>query len=351
MAGRSLEDFIRDMPKVELHMHIEGSLEPELMWELAQRNGVSLPFISIGEIYAAYQFNNLQEFLDIYYQGMSVLQTEQDFFDLTMAYMGKCAEQNVMHTEIFFDPQGHTARGVDFDVVLGGIREALAEAEEQYGISSEIIMCFLRHLPEAEAEETLDQLLNSKFRDDVIGVGLDSGEQGNPPTKFQNVFDRAYKEGLHLVAHAGEEGPAEYVWQAYNDLGVERIDHGNRCLEDDEITEALAREGIGLTVCPLSNLALKGVTDLKDHPLRRMMRAGLVVSVNSDDPAYFGGYMNENFIRIARVLNLGKQEVMQLAYNAINTSFAPATRKEELRRALAMHPVEFKYSHISPRLG
>ena len=311
-------DFIAGLPKAELHLHIEGSLEPEMMFALAQRNGVKLAFGSVEAIRAAYDFSNLQDFLDIYYQGMGVLLCEQDFFDLTAAYLHRAAADGVRHVEIFFDPQGHTDRGVAFADVVGGIARALAEAEQR-GVTSRLIMCFLRHLPETDAQATLDDAL--PFLRLIHGVGLDSSEVGHPPDKFARVFARARTLGLKIVAHAGEEGPPEYVWQALDVLGVDRIDHGNRALEDPALVERIVGDGLTLTVCPLSNLKLCVVESLADHPLRRMLRAGLRATVNSDDPAYFGGYVNANFIAVADALDLDRDELIQLARNSFTGSF------------------------------
>ena len=312
--------FIAGLPKAELHLHIEGSLEPEMMFSLAQRNGVSLVFESVEAIRAAYDFSNLQDFLDIYYQGMAVLQAEQDFFDLTTAYLDRAATDGVRHVEIFFDPQGHTARGVPMANVVGGIARALTEAEER-GITSQLIMCFLRHLPEADAEATLDAAL--PFLSLIHGVGLDSSEVGHPPEKFARVFARARSLGLKVVAHAGEEGPPDYVWQALDVLKVDRIDHGNRALEDAALVDRIVTDGLTLTVCPLSNLKLCVVDDLAQHPLRRMLAAGLRATVNSDDPAYFGGYVNANFVAVADALNLTRDEILTLARNSFTGSFLP----------------------------
>ena len=316
--------FIAGLPKAELHLHIEGSLEPEMMFSLAQRNGVSLVFDSVEAIRAAYDFSNLQDFLDIYYQGMAVLLTEQDFFDLTTAYLDRAATDGVRHVEIFFDPQGHTARGVPIANVVGGIARALTEAEER-GITSQLIMCFLRHLPEADAEATLDAAL--PFLSLIHGVGLDSSEVGHPPEKFARVFARARSLGLKIVAHAGEEGPPDYVWQALDVLQVDRIDHGNRALEDAALVQRIVSDGLTLTVCPLSNLKLCVVDDLAQHPLRRMLAAGLRATVNSDDPAYFGGYVNANFVAVADALNLTRDEIITLARNSFTGSFLPPAKQ------------------------
>ena len=311
--------FIAALPKAELHLHIEGSLEPELMFELAQRNHVAIPFGSVEEVRAAYAFSNLQDFLDIYYQGMGVLHTEQDFTDLTAAYCERANADNVRHIEIFFDPQGHTARGVAFGTVVTGITRALDDAAASYGMTSRLILCFLRHLSEAEAEATLDAALPWLHR--IDGVGLDSSEVGHPPSKFERVFARARAIGLRIVAHAGEEGPPEYVHEALDLLKVDRIDHGNRSLEDPALVGRLTAEGMTLTVCPLSNLKLCVVGDIADHPLRTMLDAGLKVTVNSDDPSYFGGYVNANYQAVADALDLSKDELLTLARNSFTGSF------------------------------
>ena len=320
--------FIAGLPKAELHLHIEGSLEPEMMFALAQRNGVALAFGSVEAIRAAYDFSKLQDFLDIYYQGMAVLRCEQDFFDLTEAYLIRAAADGVRHVEIFFDPQGHTSRGVAFADVVGGIARALAAAEAR-GITSRLIMCFLRHLSQADAQTTLDEAL--PYLSLIHGVGLDSSEVGHPPDKFARVFARARDLGLKIVAHAGEEGPPAYVWQAIDVLAVDRIDHGNRALEDAALVQRIVADGLTLTVCPLSNLKLCVVDDLARHPLRRMLQAGLKATVNSDDPAYFGGYVNANFIAVAGALDLTRDEIITLARNSFTGSFlAPAQQARHL---------------------
>jgi len=283
------DDLIGRLPKCELHIHIEGSLEPELMFALARRNGIRLRYPSVAALRQAYQFRNLQDFLDIYYQGMSVLITEQDFYDLAWAYLERARADNVRHVEMFFDPQGHTSRGVPFSTVVEGLHRAIGEARRELGVEASLIMCFLRHLDEADAERTLDLAL--AFRDRIVGIGLDSSELGNPPSKFKRVFRRARDAGFFLSAHAGEEGPPSYVWEALDLLGVARIDHGNRSLEDAALVGRLARDQVPLTVCPLSKLRLRVVDELAQHPLRRMMDKGLMVTVNSDDPADFGGYV------------------------------------------------------------
>lgn len=317
--------FIAGLPKAELHIHIEGSLEPELMTALAARNKVALRFGSIEELRAAYKFSNLQDFLDLYYEGMRVLLHEQDFYDLAMAYLKKAASQNVRHAEMFFDPQGHTDRGVPFKTMIDGLWRALKDAEHELGMTTALILCFLRHLDEASAERTLDEAL--PWRDRFIGVGLDSSEKGQPPSKFERVFARARGLGLRAVAHAGEEGPPDYVWQALDLLKVDRIDHGVRALEDADLTARLVREQMPLTVCPLSNLRLCVVSDIMAHPLRRMLQGGLMATINSDDPAYFGGYMNENLSAVG----LSRDEIVTLARNGFRAAFCDeATRQRYL---------------------
>lgn len=321
MPNPSRAALIDRLPKAELHLHIEGSLEPELLFALAARNGVAIPFASVEEVRAAYSFSNLQDFLDIYYQGMSVLLTEQDFYDLTWAYLERAHADTVRHVEIFFDPQGHTERGVAFETVLDGIERALKDGEARLGISYRLIMCFLRHLSEEDAFATLDQALPHLER--IHGVGLDSSEVGHPPSKFQRVFARARELGLHVTAHAGEEGPPEYVREALDLLHVERIDHGNRALEDPALVHHLARDGMTLTVCPLSNLRLCVIKDIAESPVRRMLELGLKATVNSDDPAYFGGYINANFHAVAEALDLTEAEIVRLAENSFTGSFLP----------------------------
>ena len=322
--------LINALSKAELHIHIEGSLEPSMMLDLATRNKLTLPFSSREEVLAAYQFDQLQDFLNLYYQGMLALRSRVDFRDLATAYLARAAADNVKHVEIFFDPQGHLPRGVAFDDVLGGLNDALDDAARNLGISGHLIMCFLRHLDEVDAERMLDLALAHKDR--IIGIGLDSSELGHPPRKFKNVFRRARDQGFHLVAHAGEEGPPDYVWEAIEILGVDRIDHGNRALEDRELVLRIARDKIPLTVCPLSNLRLCVVDDMREHPIRRMLEAGLIATVNSDDPAYFGGYVNENFRALDTALDLTDDEVIALARNSFKAAFiAP----DEKVRALA----------------
>jgi adenosine deaminase len=313
------------MPKAELHLHIEGTLEPEMMMTLARRNGVTLPYASIEAIREAYRFSSLQDFLDLYFTGMSVLLAREDFFDLGYAYLQKVAAQNVTHVEIFFDPQGHTERGVAFDTVLSGLTDALDKGQRDFGITSKLIMCFLRHLPEEQAFDTLRHACRCKER--IFAVGLDSAEKGHPPSKFARVYAEARKQGFVPVAHAGEEGPPAYVYEALDVLQVRRIDHGNRALEDPALVRRIVRERIPLTVCPLSNRALQLCPDLTLHPLKRMLAAGLLVTVSSDDPAYFGGYVNENFFAIQEALALTEGEVMTLARNSFVASFLPDSEK------------------------
>lgn len=323
-----LKKFIWNMPKAELHLHIEGSLEPALMFALARRNKIEIPFATVEEVQDAYQFSNLQDFLDIYYQGMSVLLKEQDFYDLTFAYLTKMHEQNVIHVEIFFDPQGHTDRGIPFGTVIEGITRALSDGLEKYGISSKLIMSFLRHLSEDAAFATLAEAL--PYRDRIIAVGLDSSEMGYPPSKFVRVFEKAKAEGFLAVAHAGEEGPPEYVYEALDLLKVDRLDHGNRALEDAALVRRLAESQIALTVCPLSNYKLAGVADMRAHPIKKMLDLGLKATVNSDDPAYFGGYMNENFEAITQSLNLTKEDILILARNGFEASFCSDAEKQTM---------------------
>ncbi|MGY2486793.1 adenosine deaminase [Cupriavidus sp. CP313] len=323
----ALADQIRRTPKAELHVHIEGTLEPELIFRLAQRNQVALPYPSVEALRAAYAFTDLQSFLDIYYAGASVLLTEEDFFDMTMDYVKRAVADNVRHAEIFFDPQTHTARGVPIGVVIDGIADALAQARTEYDFSSSLILCFLRHLSEEDAFATLEAAL--PYRDRFVGVGLDSSEQGNPPEKFARVFAKARELGLHLVAHAGEEGPAQYVTDALDILKAQRIDHGVRAIDDPALVERLARERVALTVCPLSNVKLKVYPDLRDHPLKRMLDAGVVITLHSDDPAYFGGYMNANWEATFDALPLDAADAHKLARNSFEAAFLPAMQKAE----------------------
>jgi adenosine deaminase len=331
-AISSLQKFIEGLPKVELHLHIEGTLEPELMFALARRNKVKIPFKTVAEVRKAYKFSNLQHFLEMYYLGMEVLRKEQDFYDLTWAYLDRIAKQNVAHVEIFFDPQGHTARGVKFETALQGIWRALEDGKRKLNVSSRLIMCFLRHLSEKNAFKALDLALAHK--DKIVGVGLDSSEKGHPPSKFARVFARARQEGFLTMAHAGEEGPPEYVWQALDQLQVNRIDHGNRSLEDKKLVARLVNEEVALTVCPLSNLRLCVVRSMKQHPLRRMLDVGLRATLNSDDPAYFGGYINDNYETVAAALSLNRSHLVTVARNGIEASFLDDGAKAALRSKL-----------------
>lgn len=319
MESSNLMNLIQGIPKAELHLHIEGSFEPELMFKIAKRNNIALDYDSIESLKNAYQFNNLQAFLDIYYIGAQVLIHEQDFYDLTWAYLTKVHSQNVVHVEVFFDPQTHTDRGIEFEVVVKGIYKALEKAKETLNISYKLIMSFLRHLSEAEAFKTLESSL--AFKDWIDGVGLDSSEMGNPPSKFASVFEAAAKEGYKLVAHAGEEGPAAYIWEALDLLKVVRIDHGNRCLDDADLVQRLVEMKMPLTLCPLSNVALKVIQKMEDHPVLEMLNKGILATIHSDDPAYFGGYMNENYYETAKALNLNKDQLMQLAINGFEASW------------------------------
>lgn len=323
-----MNEFISKLPKAELHVHVEGTLEPELMFGLAKRNKVRLPFRSVEEVRSAYEFGSLQTFLDIYYRGMAVLLAEEDFYDLTIAYLDRANAQGVVHAEIFFDPQAHVSRGVPFRVVVNGIHRALVDGYDRFGISARLILCFLRHLDQDDALAIFKQSL--RYADWIIGVGLDSSEVGHPPTKFKEVFDRARGEGFRLVAHAGEEGPAEYVWEALEVLRVDRIDHGNRALEDERLVHRLARDRVALTVCPLSNLKLGVVKDMARHPVAEMIDKDLVVTINSDDPAYFGGYINENFRSIQKSLNLSRDALARFARNSVVYSFLPDKHKMRL---------------------
>jgi adenosine deaminase len=313
------ESLIRRLPKAEMHIHLEGSFEPELMFALADRNRVALPYKTVDEVRRAYQFTDLQSFLNIYYAAARALLEEQDFYDLTWAYLQRAHAQNVRHVEPFFDPQTHTARGVAFETVLAGITRALADGQRQLGISSRLIMCFLRDLPVDTAMRTLEQAL--PFRDGIVGVGLDSAEAGHPPADFAAVFARARREGLRVVAHAGEEGPPEYIWQALEALQVSRIDHGVRCLEDPRLVDRLVADRVPLTVCPLSNVKLRVVETIAEHPVKRMLDRGLCVTLNSDDPAYFGGYILDNYLAVARTFALSPAELATVARNAIQATF------------------------------
>jgi len=323
-----MDGFLRGLPKAELHVHIEGTLEPELIFAMAARNGLAPSHASVEELRAAYEFNNLQEFLDIYYVGAAALLTEQDFFDMTLAYLRRVAADGVRRAEIFFDPQTHTDRGIPFEVFMNGMGAALEEGSSALGISADLIMCFLRHLPATAAMETLEASL--PFRDRFIGVGLDSSEVGFPPHLFADVFSRARAEGLHAVAHAGEEGPPEYVWSALDDLQVERIDHGVRALEDPELVARLQRDEVPLTVCPMSNVKLGGFATMADHTLPLMLDRGLKVTINSDDPAYFGGYVGDNYIATQRALDLTAAQMVEIARNSLEASFLPVAEKATL---------------------
>ena len=320
-------EFIKKTPKTELHLHIEGTLEPELMFKLAKRNNIKIPFKNINDVKSAYNFSNLESFLNIFYQGSNVLIKEEDFFDLTWAYVLKCKEDNVVHTEIFFDPQTHVNRGIDFDVVINGIHKALVKANKEFGLTSKIIMCFLRHLDEKSAFEILDQALDHK--DKIIGVGLDSSELNNPPRKFEKVFKKAIQNNFLTVAHAGEEGSPEYIWEALNLLKVKRIDHGVQCFKDKKLVKKLLDDQIPLTVCPLSNIKLCVFKKLQDHNLKKLLDSGLMVMVNSDDPAYFGGYINKNLIETQAALDLSKEDIKKLIINSFKSSFLTETKKKE----------------------
>lgn len=325
---RTIEDFICNIPKAELHVHLEGTFEPELMFKIAERNKLKINYQSVEELKAAYDFNNLQEFLDIYYSGADVLIEEQDFYDLTWAYLQKIHSQQVLHTEVFFDPQTHCMRGVSFHTVISGIHRALEDGREKLGISYKLILSILRHLSEESAFQSLREALPYKSR--IMAIGLDSSEKGHPPSKFEQVFALAREEGFLTVAHAGEEGPPEYVWEALNLLHVSRIDHGNRSLEDPALVGELVRRNMPLTVCPLSNLKLKVVQDMTRHPLTEMLEKGILATVNSDDPAYFGGYVNENFQEAAKALNLTREQIVQLAKNSFTASFLGEKEKLEM---------------------
>ena len=312
-------EFIKKVPKAELHLHIEGTLEPEHMFELAKRNNVSIPYNNVEEVKSAYNFKNLDSFLNIYYQGSKVLIHEKDFFDLTWAYILKCKEDNIVHTEIFFDPQTHLDRGISFDIVINGISKALDKANLEFGLTSKIIMCFLRHLDEESGFKVLDQAL--KYKNKIVGVGLDSSELGNPPKKFEKLFQKARDEGFLTVAHAGEEGPPEYIWDSINLLKVKRIDHGVQSLKDEKLVDLLIKEQIPLTVCPLSNIKLCVFDKIENHNLKKMLNKGLRVMVNSDDPAYFGGYLNKNLIETQLALDLSLEEIKTLISIHLNLLF------------------------------
>jgi adenosine deaminase len=326
-SKRNHKTLIEKLPKAELHLHIEGTLEPELMMKIAQRNHITLNYKDVEEIRNAYQFSQLQDFLDIYYAGANVLQKKQDFFDLTWAYLEKAHSQHVVHTEIFFDPQTHTERGVPFSIIIEGIHDALSEGEKKLGITSRLIMSILRHLDEESAMDIIEQAL--PYKEWISAIGLDSSEVGNPPSKFAKAFEKAKKEGFKTVAHAGEEGDPEYVREAIEILEVSRIDHGNRALENDELIKHIVENQIPLTVCPLSNLKLKVVKNAEDHPLLEMLNLGILATINSDDPAYFGGYMNENYLIMTDALNLEPKHLYQLTKNAFTASFLSSEEKEK----------------------
>tara|TARA_R110001583_G_scaffold4351_4_gene25260 strand:+ start:19473 stop:20480 length:1008 start_codon:yes stop_codon:yes gene_type:complete len=329
-----MKRFIENLPKAELHLHIEGSFEPELMFKIAKRNNIEIPYNSVEEIEEAYKFDCLQDFLNIYYQGAGVLTTEQDFYDLTYSYLQKCAAQNVRHTEIMFDPQTHTKRGISFETVINGISKACEDAEKKLNVSSLLIMSYLRHLSEEEAFKTLKDSI--PFKHKITAVGLDSSEKGNPPSKFKNVYEASVREGYIPVAHAGEEGAADYVWEAIDILGIKRIDHGNNSLQDEKLIQEIIQRDLALTVCPLSNTALQVVDDLRDHPLKKMMDLGLKVTINSDDPAYFGGQVNKNYEEIQQALNLTKSDLYQLAKNSFKYSFLNESRKQQYLNELEL---------------
>lgn len=323
-----LENLIESLPKAELHLHIEGTLEPEMVFNLAHKNNIKINFNSVEELRSAYKFNNLQSFLNIYYEATNVLVNKSDFYDMTYAYLVRAKKDNIIHTEIFFDPQSHTSRGIDIAIVIKGISEALIEGEKKLGISSKLIMCFLRHLSESDALKVYESML--PYRQYVQGIGLDSSEVGNPPIKFKKVFQRAQDDGFYLVAHAGEEGPPEYIWSVLKDLHVKRIDHGVRAIEDGSLIKYLVEKEIPLTVCPLSNLSLCVVNDLGNHNLKKLLDWGVCVTINSDDPAYFGGYLNQNYLETAIALKLSDSDLILLAKNSIRASQLSSERKSEI---------------------
>ncbi|AOO64124.1 adenosine deaminase [Sulfurospirillum halorespirans] len=329
-----MKELIQKLPKAELHLHIEGTLEPELMFTLAQKNNIVIPYKTIEEVKHAYNFTSLQSFLDIYYAGANVLITESDFFDLTWAYLLTCKAQNVLHVEIFFDPQTHTQRGISFKTVVDGITQALQKGEIELGISSFLIMCFLRHLSEEEAFKTLQESL--LFKDKILGVGLDSSEVGHPPSKFERVFAACENVGYKIVAHAGEEGDSSYIWEAINLLHVKRIDHGIRCDEDATLVEFLIEKQIPLTVCPLSNVKLRAVSSMREHNIINLLRKGVLVTINSDDPAYFGGYINENYEAVANSLHVSQEELKTLAQNSFKASFLSEVQKQHFSQMIAL---------------
>ncbi len=328
MKKYSLENYIKNIPKAELHLHIEGTFEPELMFKIADRNNIKLAYRSVEELKAAYNFDNLQQFLDLYYIGAKVLLTEQDFYDLTWAYFEKAKNDNIVHAEIMFDPQTHTTRGVSFEAVINGINRAQVDAENKFGISSKLIMSFLRHLHQDSAFEVYANYIIHK--DKIDAVGLDSSEYGYPPSRFTDIFKKANEDGLKTTAHAGEEGPPQYVWEALDVLNVHRIDHGNRSLEDLNLTKRITEQKIPLTVCPLSNLKLKVINDLSQHPIKKMLEQGIKATLNSDDPAYFGGYINENFLQTAQAVNLTHDDVFTLVKNSFEASFVDDNRRDEM---------------------
>jgi adenosine deaminase len=328
----NIKTFVERMPKAELHLHIEGTLEPAMLMDLAAKHQIELPYKSLTDVLNAYDFEDLQSFLNLYYLGASVLLDEQDFYDLMWAYLLKCREQNIVHAEMMFDPQTHTDRGVSFDTMMRGYLAAMQQARTDWGMSCELIMCFLRHLSQDSAFNTLREA--EAWRDHIQSVGLDSGELGNPPEKFRDVFAAAHKQGYLLVAHAGEEGPPAYIWSALDELQVARIDHGVRCLEDPALVARLVREQMPLTVCPLSNVRLCVVDAMTDHPILKMLDAGLLVTVNADDPPYFGGYLNDNFAALVKHLNLNEHQARQLAKNSFTSSFLPADKKRDLIAAV-----------------
>ena len=327
-----MEDVLIELPKAELHIHIEGTLEPGLMFEMARRNRVDLPYPDEESVRRAYIFEDLQSFLDIYYAACNVLVTDRDFYELTLAYLRRAATQGVRHAEIFFDPQTHTNRGIEFATVVSGITNALADGERELGVTSRLILCFLRHLSAEAAMETLETAL--PHRDAIIAVGLDSSERNNPPVKFREVYDRARAEGFLAVAHAGEEGPPEYIWQALDVLKVQRVDHGEKCVQDERLASRLIEEHMPLTVCPFSNVKLRVVRELREHQVGYMLRRGLFVTINSDDPAYFGGYVGDNYVGTARALDLSRDEMFQVARNSFSASFLPEAEKQRHLQAV-----------------
>ena len=331
--------LIENLPKAELHLHIEGTLEPELMFNIAERNKIKLRFSDVDSLKKAYSFNCLQDFLNIYYEGARVLITEEDFYDLTIAYMKRAVQDNIIHTEIFFDPQTHLERGISFDTFFNGIYNACQDAEKKWGISSYIIMCFLRHLDENSAFDTLK--LSLPYKNNIIGVGLDSSESGNPPSKFQRVFKEVKREGFKILAHAGEEGPPEYIWEAIQLLNVDRIDHGNQCIRDEALIKDIINKGLGLTMCPLSNIKLAVINDLAAHPAKKLIDKGICVSINSDDPAYFGGYLNKNLIELTKALDLNNNDILTLIKNSIESSFLNQEIKEQ-----KMQEIDIMYKQL-----